>query len=88
MQRYCLLSPLLWLTLAAVGLLGVLSYIVTQRTRELGIRMALGAQQGDVFRSMLGQGIIPALARPVRWSHRSSRSGALPGKPALWREAD
>jgi predicted permease len=52
---------LLSLTLAAVGLFGVLSYIVTQRTRELGIRMALGAQQGDVFRSVLGQGIVPAL---------------------------
>jgi predicted permease len=52
---------LLGLLLASVGLYGLLSYEVGRRRREIGIRMALGAQKGDVFRMVIAQGLKLAL---------------------------
>jgi putative ABC transport system permease protein len=81
------------LALACVGLYGVISYAVAQRTRELGVRMALGATRGDVLRLVLAQsgqlvaaGV--ALGLAAAWgSTRAMRSllyGVEPTDPATF----
>ncbi len=61
------------LLLAAIGVYGILSYSVSQRTREFGIRMALGATTGAVRQRVLGQGAILD-SGGIRSSHRTARS--------------
>ena len=49
------------LLMAAVGIYGLIQYSVATRTQEIGLRMAIGAQRGDIFRMMIGEGLTLSL---------------------------
>jgi putative ABC transport system permease protein len=71
LSRLLAVAGALALGLAALGLYGIMAYAVTRRTREIGVRVALGAQPGDVIRLFVREGTRVALAGVI--------SGLLPG---------
>jgi hypothetical protein len=72
------------LFLAAVGLYGVVSYLGTQRTGEIGIRIALGAPRNFVLRLMLLDGLWPAAVGVGHWNVSGRAPSAVDPHHALW----
>jgi putative ABC transport system permease protein len=78
------------MALSAIGIYGVLSYLVSRRTREIGIRMAIGAGRGQVLRMIMGQalaltlvGVVIGLVGSI-WAARLMQPmlyGVTPGDP-------
>jgi putative ABC transport system permease protein len=76
------------LLLAAVGIYGVMSFVVAQRTQEIGVRMALGASRGRVLHEVLREGMITALAGTVlgaagAWFIGAAMKGMIQGLEAF-----
>jgi ABC-type antimicrobial peptide transport system permease subunit len=81
------------LALAAIGLYGIMAFWVTQRTRELGLRMAIGGARGTIVGFVLRRGMAPVVfglafgmlaALPVAWGLRSALLEVAPFDPLVW----
>ena len=81
------LFALLALAIATVGVAGVLAFSVSQRTNELGIRLALGAERGAILRMILGEGAAMAVVGLAVGGLAAIPLSRLLERPALWRPA-